>query len=85
MSKILELVMISVLLLSAFFFGVGYSGPVKENFGWLFEVKEQEVDILETNTEQNIAKPIIIEKKVEITEDAQETDSPELEEFGEID
>lgn len=62
MSKILELVMISVLLVFAFFFGVAYSGPVRENFNWLFEVKEQEVSIPEIRKEHDIAKSIKIEE-----------------------
>lgn len=64
MSKVLELVMISVLLVSAFFFGVAYSGPVKENFSWLFETKAQEVEIPEIRKEQIITKTIEIEKEV---------------------
>lgn len=63
MSKVLELVMISVLLISAFFFGVAYSGPVKENLSWLFEVKEQEVEILEIRKKHDIAKAIKIKEK----------------------
>lgn len=62
MSKALELVVISILVISAFFFGVSYSGQVKENFNWLFEIKEQEVEIPTRNQEKNLIKPIKIEK-----------------------
>jgi len=74
MSKVLELVMISVLLISAFFFGVSYSGPVRENFSWLFEVKEQEVEIPEVRKQQNIAKTIEIKNTTtEISDDSDES------------
>lgn len=83
MSKVLELVMISILLVSAFFFGVGYSDPVKENLSWLFEVKEQEVAIPEIG-EQNIAKPERIQDNTAI-DNAQEIDTSTTESFDKID
>ena len=77
MSKVLELVMISFLLISAFFFGVAYSVPVKENFSWLFEVKEQEVEIPEIKKEQDIVKTINKQNTISEEERLIESDASE--------
>lgn len=46
MSKTLELVVILFLLIFSFVAGVVYSPSVRANFDWLFEVKEQEIEVV---------------------------------------
>lgn len=53
MSKTLELVLILFLLLFSFIAGVVYSPSVRSNFEWLFEVKEQELDVSPSTTNSN--------------------------------
>jgi len=83
MSKLFELVMISVLLVSVFFFGVAYSGPVKENFSWLFEVKEQEVEILDIKKKHDIAKTVKIKNDINKPDDVQKVEDQAPESFDE--
>jgi hypothetical protein len=54
MSKTLELVIIFFLFIIFFVLGVVYSSSVKQNFDWLFEAKEQEVEITKVPTEVKV-------------------------------
>jgi hypothetical protein len=45
MARLLEIVFIFILSSSFFFLGVKYSAKVKENVGWMFEYKENEVEL----------------------------------------
>jgi len=45
MIKIIELIIIITLLIFSFFAGVKYSDSVKNHASWLFEPKEEEVEL----------------------------------------
>jgi hypothetical protein len=45
MTKAVEMIVILTLLIFAFFIGVKYSDSVKSHAGWLFEIKEEEVEL----------------------------------------
>ena len=45
MIRVIEAIVILGLLLCAFFLGVKYSDQVKDRAGWLFETKEEEVEL----------------------------------------
>lgn len=70
MSKTLELVIILFLLLFSFTAGVVYSKSVKANFDWLFEVKEQEIEVTpeRINDIQVEVEPIIAPEEVQAIE-----------------
>ncbi len=60
MTKIFEAIIILILLISSFFFGVSNADSVKQNLSWVFQSKEQELEVpenihkqAETNTEHN--------------------------------
>ena len=75
MSKLLELVVILVLLTATFFFGASYSKQVKENFNWLFEVKEQEVEIPKLQKSKDLKvqqNPVIINEFNDIDKEVPE-------------
>lgn len=60
MTKIFEAIIILILLISSFFFGVSNADSVKQNLSWVFQSKEQELEVpenihkqAETNNEHN--------------------------------
>ena len=53
MVKIIELVIDATLLIFAFFAGVNYSDSVKNHASWLFEAKEEEVELPDLSNESN--------------------------------
>ncbi len=51
MAKVIELIVVFTLLVFAFFAGVKYSDSIKERAGWLFESKEEEVELPDLSSE----------------------------------
>lgn len=45
MTKLIEVIVVLALLLFSFFLGVRYSDKVKEHASWMFEAKEEEVEL----------------------------------------
>jgi hypothetical protein len=55
MIKTIELILVAVLLIFAFFAGVKYSESVKSHASWLFESKgEEEVELPDLSSESNV-------------------------------
>lgn len=53
MIKVIELVIVLALLIFSFFTGVKYSDQVKERASWLFETKEEEIELPEIKDGEN--------------------------------
>ncbi len=51
MNKTIELIVVLTLLIFAFFAGVKYSNSVKNHASWLFETKEEEVELPDLSKE----------------------------------
>ncbi len=51
MIKAIELIVVVTLMVFSFFIGVKYSENVKSHAGWLFETKEEEVDLPDLTNE----------------------------------
>jgi len=51
MTKKIELIVVLFLLTFAFFAGVSYSDAIKHHAGWLFEPKEEEVELPDLSKE----------------------------------
>lgn len=72
MSKTLELIVILFLLIFSFTAGVVYSPSVRANFDWLFEVKEQEIEVVPENI-SNIHEEkeiLIVPEEIQVIEKA---------------
>ncbi|MCE2687248.1 MAG: hypothetical protein LW595_01690 [Rickettsiales bacterium] len=52
-NKITELTIFFVLLVIAFLAGVKYSDPIKLHASWLFEAKEEELELPDMSNEEN--------------------------------
>ncbi len=53
MIKAIELIVVVTLMIFSFVVGVKYSESVKSHAGWLFETKEEEVDLPDLTNEAN--------------------------------
>lgn len=53
MIKVIELIIVLALLIFSFFTGVKYSDQVKERASWLFETKEEEIELPEIKDGEN--------------------------------
>lgn len=53
MNKTVKLIIVLILLIFAFVAGVKYSNSVKSHAGWLFEAKEEEVELPDLSDENN--------------------------------
>ncbi len=53
MIKAIELIVVVTLMIFSFVVGVKYSESVKNHAGWLFETKEEEVDLPDLTNEGN--------------------------------
>ncbi len=51
MIKVIELIIVATLLIFSFFAGVKYSDSVKNHASWLFEPKEEEVELPDLSNE----------------------------------
>ncbi len=51
MIKVIELIVVVTLMVFSFVVGVKYSDSVKSHAGWLFETKEEEVDLPDLTNE----------------------------------
>lgn len=51
MLKLIELIVVLTLLVFSFFAGVKYSNSVKNHASWLFETKEEEVELPDLSNE----------------------------------
>lgn len=51
MTKTIEFIIVATLLIFAFFAGVNYSESVKNHASWLFEPKEEEIDLPDLSDE----------------------------------
>ncbi len=54
MIKAIELVVVVTLMVFSFVIGVKYSDNVKSHAGWLFETKEEEVDLPDLTNESGV-------------------------------
>ncbi len=54
MIKTIELILVTILLIFSFFAGVKYSESVKSHASWLFESKEEEVELPDLSGENNV-------------------------------
>lgn len=52
MIKFIELIIVLALLIFSFFTGVKYSDQVKERASWLFEAKEEEIELPEIKDQE---------------------------------
>ena len=52
MIKFIELIIVLALLIFSFFTGVKYSDQVKERASWLFETKEEEIELPEIKDQE---------------------------------
>ena len=62
-NKITELAIFSALLVVAFLAGVKYSDPIKSHASWLFEAKEEELELPDLSNEEN-TEELSIEQKL---------------------
>jgi hypothetical protein len=51
MIKIIELIIVATLLIFSFFAGVKYSDSVRNHASWLFEPKEEEIELPDLSNE----------------------------------
>jgi hypothetical protein len=51
MTKAIELIIVATLLIFSFFAGVKYSDSVKNHASWLFEPKEEEIELPDLSNE----------------------------------
>ncbi len=60
MTKAIEFIVVVTLLIFAFFAGVNYSDSIKNHASWLFEPKEEEIELPDLSNEnlQEIDSPI---------------------------
>ena len=60
MIKVIELIIVATLLIFSFFAGVKYSDSVKNHASWLFEQKEEEVELPDLSNEsiQEMSAPM---------------------------
>ncbi len=54
MIKVIEAIAILGLLVFSFFLGVKYSDQIKERAGWLFETKEEEIELPSINSDGSV-------------------------------
>jgi len=78
MIKFIELIIVLALLIFSFFTGVKYSDQVKERASWLFEAKEEEIELPEIKDQEGSADQqldengqVIDQKGILIEEDNQ--------------
>lgn len=62
MIKIIELIVVLALLVFSFFAGVKYSESVKQHAGWLFESKEDEVELPDLSNENSAEMPAAVDE-----------------------
>lgn len=62
MLKVIELIVVLTLLVFSFFAGVKYSNSVKNHASWLFETKEEEVELPDLSNENGNDGGIILEE-----------------------
>ncbi len=62
MLKVIELIVVLTLLVFSFFAGVKYSSSVKNHASWLFETKEEEVELPDLSNENGNEGGIILEE-----------------------
>jgi hypothetical protein len=65
MVKIIELIVVLTLLIFAFFAGVEYSDSVKDHASWLFETKEEEVELPDLSDETINENSVVIDENGE--------------------
>lgn len=70
MSKLSKSVFILVLILVSFFLGVSYSDSVKEHAGWLFEQKEEEIELPDMSQEKGAEFNVEGEENFDGTKDS---------------
>lgn len=70
MVKTIELVVVATLLIFAFFAGVKYSDSVKNHASWLFETKEEEVELPDLSNETTTETTVTADGTTETTETA---------------
>lgn len=62
MIKVIELIVVLALLVFSFFAGVKYSDSVKQRASWLFENKEEEVELPDLSTESTVEAPAAVDE-----------------------
>ena len=53
MTKVIELIIVLTLLIFSFFAGVKYSDSIKNHASWLFEPKEEEIELPDLSKESS--------------------------------
>jgi len=81
MTKVAEAIVVITLLIFSFFIGVKYSDSVKGHAGWLFETKEEEVELPDLTNENGAAIGVIDENGVQ-TEAANPSENPATNDFA---
>lgn len=62
MIKVIELIVVLALLVFSFFAGVKYSDSVKQRASWLFESKEEEVELPDLSNESVSETPAAVDE-----------------------
>ncbi len=70
MTKAIEAIVVIVLLIFTFFLGVKCSDSVKRHAGWLFEIKEEEIDLPDLTNEANKTDMIDSQARMESNPEA---------------
>lgn len=76
MTKKIELIVVLFLLTFAFFAGVSYSDAIKHHAGWLFEPKEEEVELPDLSKEGSSDATIIDDTGEAISNPASQNAAP---------
>jgi hypothetical protein len=63
MTKVIELIVVLVLLVFAFFAGVKYSDSVKSHASWIFESKDEEIELPDLSDETVNESGAAVEEK----------------------
>lgn len=75
MTKLVEVIVVLALLLFSFFLGVRYSDKVKEHASWMFETREEEVELPDLSGGSNGSEYGDLESTSPVDEDGQPIDS----------
>lgn len=73
MVKTIELIVVLTLLIFSFFAGVKYSDSVKSHASWLFEAKEEEVELPDLSNENISENSVTLDESGENLEASQAT------------
>lgn len=77
MIKAIELIVVLILLIFSFFAGVKYSDPVKKHASWIFETKEDDIELPDLSNENENEPQAIIDENGQINTNPAPIDNPQ--------